>query len=487
MECEEEEEEKEEIDPEEGSLAVIMKNEEVGKLLGISLHAIVGSLAPKTMRILAKINHQKVLILIDTGSTHSFIDPYVARNAKLLREDSHLTVQVANGAILPCLGYCKTVSFLLQNFTFEANLYVLTLGGCDLVLGVDWLRGLGSVLWNFAELTLKFQLGQQSVNLQGIQRPVHSVSEEDHIEDLKQGAAKGIWLQVMDGNSGVCSAKSLAEIQQVVNSFKKVFEEPKGLFPPRKFDHKIKLQDGVKPTCVRPYRYPYYEKEEIEKLVGKLLKSVSIRSSQSPYSSPILLVRKANGSWRMYVDYRALNKNTIKDKYPIPNIDELLDELGGAEIFSKLDLRSGYHQIRMNLDDIPKTVFRTHEGHYEFLVMPFGLTNAPSTFQGVMSEVFRPYLRKFVLVFFYDILGYSKCMQDHVKHITRVLEILQAEQFYAKLSKCVFGCREVEYLGHIISKEGVKVDPQKLVAMQEWPTPKNLKALRGVFRTYWVL
>ena len=147
-------------------------------------------------------------------------------------------------------------------------------------------------------------------------------------------------------------------------------------------DHKIELRGGSKPTYVRPIRYPYYQKVEIERLVDEMLKSGIIRGSQSPYSLLVLLVRKADGNWRMYVNYRALNKDTVKDKYHIPNIDELLDELYGADIFSKLDLRFGYHQIRMHENDVPKTSFRTHEGHYEFLVMPLDLPMLPPLFKG---------------------------------------------------------------------------------------------------------
>lgn len=219
----------------------------------------------------------------------------------------------------------------------------------------------------------------------------------------------------------------------------------------------------------------------MELLIKQLLNQGFVRPSTNPFSSLVILIKKKDGMWRLCVDYRALNAITIKDRFPIPTIDELLGELCGSTVFSKLDLHSGYHQIRVHPPYVPKIAFRTYHGHFEFLVMPFGLTNASTTFQATMNDIFSKYLRKFVLVFFDDILVYSRSVEDHVQHLQVVFGLLHDNHLAVKLQKCQFEKRELQFLGHIIYEEGVKPDPEKLDAMVRWPLPTTIKGLRGFF------
>jgi hypothetical protein len=271
----------------------------------------------------------------------------------------------------------------------------------------------------------------------------------------------------------------LPQIVEILEQYEDIFEEPSELPPHRQCDHTIPLKQDATPPLTRPYRVPHKQKDEMEAQIKQLLANKVIQPSQSPYASPAILVRKKDKTWRLCVDYRKLNALTIKNKYPIPVIEDLLDELHGAKIFSKLDLRSGYHQIRMSPADVSKTAFRTYCGHYEYLVMPFGLSNAPGTFQALMNEIFAEYLRKFILVFFDDILIYSSDISSHCQHLSIALQLLRDNKLYAKKSKCVFGAPQVEYLGHIIKGEGVSTDPAKISAVADWVAPASVKQLRS--------
>jgi hypothetical protein len=229
-----------------------------------------------------------------------------------------------------------------------------------------------------------------------------------------------------------------------LSGYSDVFQDPTELPPARVVDHAIPLISEGKDISQKPYRLPYHKKNVMEELVQHLLTSNLIQPSFSPYSSPVILVKKKDGTWTLYVDYRKLNANTVKDKYPIPIIEDLLDELFGAKIFSKIDLRSSYHQIRMKIEDIQKTAFTTHLGHFEYVDMPFGLTSVPATFQTLMNTVLTEFLRKFALVSFDDILIYITSFFEHVIHLRTVLQVLRENKLYAIKSKCSFAQSEVE-------------------------------------------
>jgi hypothetical protein len=269
------------------------------------------------------------------------------------------------------------------------------------------------------------------------------------------------------------------EIEKLLSEYAAVFEAPTGLPPRRQYDHHIPLIPGARPISVRPYRVAPELKTEIEKQIKELLDQGVIVHSSSAFGSPVLLVKKGDKTWRLVVDYRHLNALTIKGKYPLPVIDELLDELSGSWWFSKLDLKAGYHQIRLAPGEEQKTAFQTHNGHYEFRVMAFGLTGAPATFQHAMNASLAPVLRKFALVFFDDILIYSATYSEHLEHVKAVLDILRRDNWQAKMSKCAFAQKQVAYLGHVISAAGVATDDTKIQTIRDWVQPTNLKQLRG--------
>jgi len=205
-----------------------------------------------------------------------------------------------------------------------------------------------------------------------------------------------------------------------------------------------------------------------------LLDKGFIRPSNSPWEAPILFVKKKDGTLRLCIDYRQLNKVIVKNKYPLPRIDDLFDQLKGARVFSKIDLRFGYHQLRIKEQDIQKIAFRTRYGHYEFLMMPFGLTNAPAVFIDLMNRVFRPYLDKYVVVFIDNILVNSNSYLEHEQHLRVVLQTLRENRLYAKLDKYEFWLKEVVFLGHVISAKGIFIDPKKVEAMLKWERPTNV-------------
>ncbi|KAJ9553590.1 LOW QUALITY PROTEIN: hypothetical protein OSB04_017635 [Centaurea solstitialis] len=395
----------------------------------ISLHALTGSVGPKTFRVVAQIHHRSVFVLVDSGSTHNYIHPQVARYLHLaIDRTKSFPVAVGNGDKLTSEGLCTAVKMTIQGEVFDVDFHLLSFSGADVVLGVQWLEKLGRITTDHKAQTMEFIYNNHLVFLQGIllDRSVEPITiHQLQIQPLEIETTEEPF------------ADTPPDLKNVLTQFTAIFSAPTTLPPHRAHNHKITFIQFL-PRSIR------------DPIVKEMLAQNIIRPSTSPFSSLVLLVRKKDGTWRFCVDYRALNAITIKDRFPIPTVDELLDELHGATVFSKLDLRSGYFLIRVHPSDVPKTTFRTHEGHYEFLVMPFGLSNAPSTFQATMNSIFHKFLRCFVLIFFDDILVYSQNWTDHLNN----LRVLVNHQLFAKPTKCCFGQYRLEYLGHVISSDG---------------------------------
>ncbi|WVZ93760.1 LOW QUALITY PROTEIN: hypothetical protein U9M48_039717 [Paspalum notatum var. saurae] len=345
------------------------------------------------------------------------------------------------------------VSINIRGVEFRTGLIVIDSVGINAILGMETLNKWG-------------------VKIDCASRIVHLTAPDGRKVEISASSPTGCLHQM--------EAKSTDGIR-VVCDYPDVFlDELPGMPPDREIEFIIELLPGTAPIAKRPYRMAPIEKEEVKKNIDELLAKGYIRPSSSPWAFPVLLVEKKDtNEKRMCVDYRAMNEVTIKNKYPLPRIDDLFNQLQGACAFSKIDLRSGYHQLKIRPSDIPKTAFTTKYGLYEYLVMSFGLTNTPAYFMHLMNRVFMDYLDKFIVVFIEDILIYSTSEEEHEVHLRLVLQRLREHKLYAKLKKCEFWIDEVPFLGHIISKGGIAVDPRKISAITNWEVPKTPKEVRG--------
>ena len=420
-----------------------------------------------------------IYALIDPGSTHSYVCSSVATEKELTVEELGENILVTNP-----LGHSAVVSKIymqcpisVQNHVFLANLIQLPFREFDVILGMDWLSEHRAVVdCESKKLFLRTPSGAE-FSITG-EKPecLPSVISSMKAQKMIRKGCQAYLIYALE------SKENSLELNDIptVRDFPEVFpEELPGLPPEREVEFAIDVLPGVAPVSKAPYRMAPVELKELKTQLQELLDKGFIRPSISPWGAPVLFVKKKDGSLRLCIDYRELNKLTIKNKYPLPRIEDLFDQLKGARYFSKIDLRSGYYQMRVKDADVPKTAFRTRYGHYEFLVMPFGLTNAPAAFMDLMNRVFIPYLDRFVVVFIDDILVYSKSMEEHDHHLRTVFQTLKENQLYAKFSKCEFWLEEVSFLGHVISAEGIKVDPKKIEAVMDWKPPRNPTEVRS--------
>ncbi|KAJ9546504.1 hypothetical protein OSB04_019047 [Centaurea solstitialis] len=434
--------------------------------------------APEVVTGTFLINSIRAKVLFDTGSDYSYATPELLNQCcvKLEPLDHPYEADTANGRVW-VREFAKGCTVELEGCLVPVVLRLIPMESLDVVLGWDWMiRNRVKIDCEQKMVRIKLPDGRTAV-VYGTKRN-RSTSLISVIKTNRCIRKGCIWFMAYVVDSG----KDKLEVKdvEVVRDYPEVFPEDLVSLPPdREIEFRIDLVPGATPIAKAPYRLAPSELKEMLAQLQELLDKGFIRPSTSPWGAPVLFVKKKDGTMRMCIDYRELNKVTVKNKYPLPRIDDLFDQLQGAKFFSKIDLRSGYHQLKVREGDIPKTAFRTRYGHYEFLVMSFGLTNAPAAFMDLMNRVCKPYLDKFVIVFIDDILIYSKTAEEHGEHLRKVLEMLKREQLYAKFSKCEFWLKEVQFLGHIVTQEGIKVDPAKIEAIKDWESPKSPSEVRS--------
>ncbi|KAI3685696.1 hypothetical protein L6452_34953 [Arctium lappa] len=383
------------------------------------------------------LNSLAAKVLFDSGANFSFmtLDFCKDLNVPTSTLSDALVVEIANGEQVILREVMGRFHLDISGEIFEVNLHPMAIGSFDVVIGIDWL----------SRHKIEILCSKKLIRLPTANGGFIFVYGEKH---------KGEVALI----SSIKAKKKKIEDVRVVSEYPDVFpDDLPGLPPDRQVEFRIDLVRGAALITRAPYRLAPTEMQEMMSQLQELLEKGFVRPSSSPWGAPV----------------------TVKNKYPLPRIHDLFDQLQGVGCFSKIDLRSAYHQVKVRGEDISKTAFRTRYGHYEFLVMPFGLTNASAVFMDLMNRVCRPFLDKSVIVFIDDILVYSKDEEEHERHLMEVLEVLKGERLYAKFSKCEFWLREVQFLGHVVMSEGVKVDPSKIDAMMNWEPPKSPTEIRS--------
>jgi Reverse transcriptase (RNA-dependent DNA polymerase)/RNase H-like domain found in reverse transcriptase/Aspartyl protease len=434
--------------------------------------------------------------MLDTGASTTFMDrAFVVKHGFAVHPamDGCITT-LANGSSVPVAGVLD-VKLRLGELTHKTRVTVVELNGVhDLVLGRTLFQELKAVL-DFGESTCTFKKGTKKVTLKA---HVPKGQPQSRVLSAKQfmRASKGqqVYLCVvkssgelsvdeqLDADTATEVPKGPLEpwVSELLDEYASIFST--GTFPDkpaaRAVPHAIPLLPNSQPTFRPMLRLSPKELGVLKEYVAELLEKGLIRPSTSPYGASAIFVPKPDGTLRVCIDYRAINKITVKNKYPLPRIDDLLDKLSGAKYFSSLDLQTGFHQVPIQEVDIEKTAFRTPFGHFEWTVLPLGLCNSAPTFQMVMNNTFKEYVDKSVLVYMDDILVFSKTEEEHKVHLRQVLERLRECNFKLRLKKCSFSHTQLKYVGHIVSEEGITADPAKTSTVEDWPTPSSVSEVR---------
>ncbi|GKB16558.1 putative reverse transcriptase domain-containing protein [Tanacetum coccineum] len=435
------------------------------------------------------LNNRYARVLFDSGSDKSFINSEFSHliDIKPVRLNISYEVELVDGKLVSTNTVLRGCTLNLLNQLFEVDLMPIELGTFDVIIGMDWLVKHDALI----------VCGKKEVHIpvKGKMLVVKGNCDESRLKVVScikviKYIEMGCHLFIAHVTKKEPQEKHLEDVP-IICDFPEVFpNDLPGLPPPRQVEFRIELMPGAAPVARASYCLAPSELKELSDQLKELSDKGFIRPSLSPWGAPVLFVKKKGGPFRMCIDYRELNKITFKNRYPLPRIDDLFDQLQGSSVYSKIDLRSGYHQLHIREEDIPIIAFRTRYGHFEFQVMPFGLTNAPAVFMDLMYRVCKPYLDKFVIVFIDDILIYSKSKEDHEEHLKIILRLLKKEKLYAKFSKSDFWLDSVQFLGHMIDIEGVHIDPSKIKAINNWTSPttptkvRQFLGLAGYYRRF---